>query len=191
MWHFPSPKNNKGVTWFNKAINNHHHHPPISTKVSPSHTPLSVSDSLFSFLRIWISESSSPSSYLPTPCPTNTPPAHLRSDGISNPSLVDPTAEPTYELRTHEPTATKEPATTSQVPTYYDRPHSHRYIHWSENLIANINTIHIVAVIRIYFKSQKLHLAHITSNTIKQWMNMFAPKMTTQHMGIKWTRFVL
>ena len=37
-----------------------------------------------------------------------------------------------------------------------------------ENMIANINTIHIVAVIISDVKSQKLHLAHRTSNSIKQ-----------------------
>ena len=54
-----------------------------------------------------------------------------------------------------------------------------------ENMIANINTIHIVAVIISDVKSQKLHPAHRTRNSIKQRMNICAPKMTTQHMGIK------
>ena len=38
----------------------------------------------------------------------------------------------------------------------------------AENMIANINTIHIFAVIISDVKSQKLHLSHRTRNSIKQ-----------------------
>ena len=56
------------------------------------------------------------------------------------------------------------------------------------NMIANTNTVHIFVVVIIDVQSQKIHLTHRTSNSIKYRTNLCGPKNGNTTHGNKMHR---